>query len=180
MVFDTTASNTGHLAAARVCVQQQLEHALLWSGCRHYIGEVILNQVFQDLVTEALKSTEVSVFSRFRKHFNWLDTSTQLMDISSYEMNAKSMPTVDRLREYSLSVLQSDFIPARDYWLISVLSSWVEKNLLILEHLELCIKLVEWQSFCKVSKFASFNLQLKNYHQVQLQQLYSLQNWGGS
>ena len=65
MVFDTTASNTGSLTAACVCVQQQLGHALLWSGYRHHIGEVILNQVFQDLKIEALKSIEVSVFSRF-------------------------------------------------------------------------------------------------------------------
>ena len=60
----------------------------------------------QDLEIEALKSTKLFVFSRFQKHFNSLDTPTQLMDISSYEMNAKSMPTVNRLREYSLSVLQ--------------------------------------------------------------------------
>ena len=99
MVYDTTASNTGHLTAACVCVQQQMDHALLWSGCRHYIVEVILNQVFQNLKIEALKSAEVSAFTRFRKHFNSLDTPTQLMNISSYEMNTEKMPTVNRLKE---------------------------------------------------------------------------------
>ena len=49
MVFDTTASNTGHLTAACVCIQEQLGRALLWSGCRHHVGEVVLTHIFKDL-----------------------------------------------------------------------------------------------------------------------------------
>ena len=76
MVVDTTASNTDHSTATCVFIQQQVGHALLWSGCRHHIGKVILNQIFQDHKIEALKPTEVSAFSRFQKHLNSLDAST--------------------------------------------------------------------------------------------------------
>lgn len=43
MAFDTTASNTGHVSAACISIQEKLGRALLWSPCRHHIGEVVLN-----------------------------------------------------------------------------------------------------------------------------------------
>ena len=66
MVFDTTASNTGHLTAACVCIQEQLGRALLWSGCRHHVGEVVLTHIFKDLNIETSKSPDISVFLKFR------------------------------------------------------------------------------------------------------------------
>ena len=36
MVSDTTASNTGHLTAACIKIQDGLQQALLWSGYRHH------------------------------------------------------------------------------------------------------------------------------------------------
>ena len=62
MVFDTTASNTGHLTAACIAIQNSLGKALLWSGCRHHVGGVILTQVFNDLRIEASKSPDITVF----------------------------------------------------------------------------------------------------------------------
>ena len=35
MAFDTTPANTGHLTAACVAVQNELQRALLWLGCRY-------------------------------------------------------------------------------------------------------------------------------------------------
>ena len=49
MVFDTTAANSGHLFGACVAILQSIQKRLLWSGCRYHIGEVILNQAFNDL-----------------------------------------------------------------------------------------------------------------------------------
>ena len=69
MTFDTAARNTGHVSAACITLQQSLGHALLWSACRHYIGEVILTQVFNDLKIETSNSSEYSISSRFQKHF---------------------------------------------------------------------------------------------------------------
>ena len=69
LTFDTTASNTGHISAACVTIQQRLNKALLWSGCRHHIGEVILTHIFTDLKVEASKSPDIFLFSRFRKNF---------------------------------------------------------------------------------------------------------------
>ena len=70
MCFDTTASNTGPVTAACVTIQQKLGKALLWSACRHHIGELIVAHVFRDLKIEVSKSPEVSVFQRLRK--NWV------------------------------------------------------------------------------------------------------------
>ena len=56
MVFDTTASNTGHITAACIAIQESLGRALLWGACKHHIGERILVQVWDDLKIEADKS----------------------------------------------------------------------------------------------------------------------------
>ena len=72
MTFDTTASNTGHVTAACVALQQNLGKALLWSACRHHVGEVVLTNVFEDMKIEASKSPEVSLFARFRKHYQMI------------------------------------------------------------------------------------------------------------
>jgi len=69
MTFDTTSSNTGHLTAACIAIQEKLQRAVLWSGCRHHIGEVILSHVFTDLKIEASKSPDVTLFTRLRS--NW-------------------------------------------------------------------------------------------------------------
>ena len=61
MVLDTTAANTGHLTAACVAIQLTMGRPLLWSGCRHHIGEVLLSQVFTDLKVEPSRSPDVSV-----------------------------------------------------------------------------------------------------------------------
>ena len=63
MTFDTTASNTGHVSAGCIMIQQTLGRALLWSGCRHHVGEVILTHVFNDLKIEASRSPEVTLFT---------------------------------------------------------------------------------------------------------------------
>jgi len=68
MAFDTTASNTGHLTAACVEIQQYIEQALLWSGCRHHTGEVLLTHVFSDLKIETSQCPEYALFLRFRKN----------------------------------------------------------------------------------------------------------------
>ena len=69
MTFDTTSSNTGHLTAVCIAIQDKLERALLWSGCRHHIGEVIISHVFNDMKIEASKSPDVTLFTRLRS--NW-------------------------------------------------------------------------------------------------------------
>jgi len=90
MAFDTTASNTGHLTAACVAIQQYLEQALLWSGCRHHIGEVLLTHVFNDLKIETSQCPESALFLRFRKNFESLlyesnaEHKLSRLDLSGY------------------------------------------------------------------------------------------------
>ena len=97
MVFDTTASNTGHLSAACVAVQDELGRPLLWSACRHHIGEVILTHVFNDLKIETSKSPEVMVFARFRKTYSLIpqdfedSESLNILNISDYSDECKDL-----------------------------------------------------------------------------------------
>ncbi len=106
MTFDTTASNTGHVSAACISIQQELNKALLWSGCRHHIGEVIISHVFDDLKIEASKSPDVSLFTRFRKQFNPLNiayerNSLKRLDLSNYSDTGRLL-----LSQFSCDVLQ--------------------------------------------------------------------------
>ena len=79
MTFDTTASNTGHVTAACVTIQHELHRALLWSGCRHHIGEVILTHIFNDLKIEVSKSPEITLFQRFKKNFDLMPRSSNAL-----------------------------------------------------------------------------------------------------
>ena len=74
MVFDTTASNTGHVSGACTFIQRDLNHALLWLAWRHHVGKVILTHVFEDLQIEVLKFPDVALFTRFRKNLNCCHT----------------------------------------------------------------------------------------------------------
>jgi hypothetical protein len=119
MTFDTTAANTGSVTATCVSIQLKLGRALLWSACRHHVGEVILTHVFQDLQIEVSKSPEVTLFSRFRKNFELVPhTSDQLMsklDLSVYTDVAKELITV--LKSEVLQKAQSELLVRRDDYL---------------------------------------------------------------
>lgn len=105
MVFDTTASNTGHVTAACVCLQQALGRPLLWAACRHHVGEVMLTQVFNDLKIEVSKSPEVSVFSRFRKHYESIQHISR-ENLTLFDSCSFSDGTSDLVQEWRKEALQ--------------------------------------------------------------------------
>jgi hypothetical protein len=72
MVFDTTSSNTGHKTAACIAIQRDLDRHLLWFACRHHVGEVILDHVWNALAIEVSKSPEISIFGRLKNSWNQL------------------------------------------------------------------------------------------------------------
>ena len=94
-MFDTTASNTGHVTAACVTIQQALQRPLLWSGCRHHVGEVVLTHIFNDLQIETSKSPDISLFLRFRKNFDSLAHSDDMpltqLDVSHLDEDIQTM-----------------------------------------------------------------------------------------
>jgi hypothetical protein len=101
LTFDTTASNTGHISAACVTIQQRLNRAILWSACRHHVGEVILSHVFTDLQIEVSKSTDVTLFVRFRKNFELLPHEPlSRFDPTVYNHTAQSL-----LEDWRITVL---------------------------------------------------------------------------
>ena len=93
MVFDTTASNTGHISASCVAVQQKLQKELLWSACRHHMGEVVVSHVFDGLKVEPPRGPKVSVFSRFSKNFKHLQNSQLISDMMSTLSSAECRPS---------------------------------------------------------------------------------------
>ena len=108
MVFDTTASNTGHLTAGCICIQRKLDRALLWCACRKHVGEIILTRVWDSLNVEVSKSKDVSVFVKFRDNFNKLphadsDAFTYVdQDMNQFLIDQKVvvMEFLQRLREH--------------------------------------------------------------------------------
>lgn len=111
MTFDTTASNTGHVSAACISLQQRMGRALLWSACRHHVGEVILSQVFNDLNIEASKSGEYMVFSRFKKHFQEVphgsDETLSYLDNSSITSNAQALSLITEWQEKTVDLAEA-------------------------------------------------------------------------
>jgi len=106
-------------------IQKKLGQALLWSACRHHVGEVILSHVFADLRIEASKSPDVTLFTRFRKHFNLLQsTSTNGDDfqcvLSHYESSAidgTAHAFTNMCQATVLNLAQSELLIRRDDYL---------------------------------------------------------------
>lgn len=105
MTFDTTASNTGHVTAACVTIQKKLDRALLWSACRHHVGEVVLSHVFSDLKIEASKSPDVTLFTRFRKSYELLPHDTD-QPLSRFDLTQFDEPAQQMLAQWRNNVLQ--------------------------------------------------------------------------
>ena len=70
MVFDTTASNTGHKTEVCVSIPKELGKPLLWPASRHHTGETVLRHVWENLNIEASKAPEITVYSQFKSTFS--------------------------------------------------------------------------------------------------------------
>lgn len=106
MTFDTTASNTGHLTAACVAIQMKLSRALLWSGCRHHIGEIILTHVFDDLSIEVSRSPNITLFQRFRSHYDMLPYNSSDRKLKPFDGVTLTEPGKQFLEQSRLNVLK--------------------------------------------------------------------------
>ena len=107
MVFDTTYSNTGHLTAACIAIQGRLRRHLLWSGCRHQVGELII------LSFKILRSRRQNhqCFQCFHGSARTLDSycmtvATGGAIISSFDRNNHSEEAGEYLSECKDAVLQ--------------------------------------------------------------------------
>ena len=107
MTFDITESNTGHKSAACISVQLLLNRPLLWSGCRHHIGEVILSHVFQDLQIETSQSPDITVFSKFRTNFRKLPQTCSLLNLSRFDKSIYSPEACQFLEDNIHQVLHA-------------------------------------------------------------------------
>ena len=67
------------------------ELCLLWSACRHHVGELIIGQIFTDLKIEVSRSPEVTVFLRLKKNWEMLPQTDALLsglDFNSFREDA--------------------------------------------------------------------------------------------
>lgn len=114
MVFDTTSSNTGHLTAACISIQNRLDRALLWSACSHHVGEVVITHEFNDLRIESSKSPETSVFTRLRKHWEHIphDTEQELYTIDTTAFSDEAQQHILKWKADVLELFNStiDFV----------------------------------------------------------------------
>ena len=106
MCFDTTSSNTGHLTAACVAIQRELGSPLLWLACRHHIGEVILDEVWNVSKIETSKSPDVTIFKSFREkwdHISHYDTSDLSFPKSQKKLQQKKDAIINLLKDSLLA-----------------------------------------------------------------------------
>jgi hypothetical protein len=118
LVSDTTASNTGHVTAACVCIQELLQRPVLWSGCRHHIGEIIISQVFNDMKIETSKSPDVMLFHRLRQNWEALmqvDTGN-LKILKLGELSGEALPLVLSFNDEALTVVSEKQMLKRDFY----------------------------------------------------------------
>ena len=116
MVFDTTASNTGHISAGCISLQGALGRPLLWCACRHHIGELVISQIFSDLGIELSKSPETSLFLKLRKNWENVPHSRDedLMRLDITDIDVQKQELVNFLRQDTLSVLNEKYEFFRD------------------------------------------------------------------
>jgi hypothetical protein len=116
MTFDTTASNTGQISAACITLQLKLGRALLWSACRHHVGEIILTHVFNDLNVEASKAPECMLFLRFQKNFGKIphdsEVSLRPLDKQSYSDEARIL--IDDWQRSTIAIAENAVEHKRD------------------------------------------------------------------
>jgi hypothetical protein len=115
LVFDTCFANTGHLTAACIKIQEELNKALLWFPCRHHIGEVILGAVHKSLKIEASKSPESQLYQRFQQYWDLLPHN--LKDLDRFDCSSLSETNkklLDEFRDKTISVLKSTTKYSRD------------------------------------------------------------------
>ena len=89
-------------------MQLKLGRALLWSACRHHVGELIVAHVFNDLKIEVSKSSEVSVFQRLRQNWGSLPhEDVPTVRLSRFDDSAHSDAAQMLLRELRVTARQA-------------------------------------------------------------------------
>ena len=125
----------GHVSAACVSLQTAIGRPLLWSGCCHHIGEVILTHGFADLYVEISKSPDVSLFLRYRKNFQLVPQS------SDQALSRFDIETVPPTGHALLQECRENVLPLAS-------STIIHQHNDYLEFAEHCVILLdaEWQS----------------------------------
>ena len=121
---DITSSNTSHLTAACIAIQDRLKRAVLWSGCRHHIGEVLLTHVFNDLKIEASKSPDVTLFTRLRSNWELMSHySENILPFRSADNDMQAQELLKLMKDEAVARATEDVEYLRDdYCEFSVVS----------------------------------------------------------
>ena len=114
--------STWHLTPPRQALAiSRVDHC--WSGCRHQIGEVLLNHIFTDLKVETSRSPEVTLFTRLRD--NWdLVPHKDSVPLSRYIPDEAEPPFLGKLRAELIASTTSEATTASSCSF--VLCIWVQ------------------------------------------------------
>ena len=82
LVFDTTASNSGHLRGAAIRLQGLLKCPLIFCGCRHHVGELLGKNTYHVIFGKD-PAPDVKMFLNIKKFWSMVDTAAapRLVDI---------------------------------------------------------------------------------------------------
>ena len=117
MCFDTTASNTGRFAGARILLEAFIGYPLLWTSCRHHMLEVILGDALK-VIFGPTSSPMVNFFGILKSKWPTLNLSSITRINDSHLVG---MEPVKIHRQTALQALQklcsdsSTYLPRHDY-----------------------------------------------------------------
>ena len=72
LVFDTTASNTGHLSGAAIRLQKLLNVPIFYIACRHHVAELMVKNPWYSIMKIDL-GPENAMFKKFSDNWNDID-----------------------------------------------------------------------------------------------------------
>ena len=77
LVFDTTASNKGHLRGAAVRLQALLKLPLLFHGCHHHVGELLAKKPWHKIFSKD-PALDVKMFVNIKNVWRKVDTAAPI------------------------------------------------------------------------------------------------------
>ena len=77
LMFDTTASNSGHLRGAAIRLQSLLKRPLIFCGCRHHVGELFGKNTWHKIFGKD-PAPDVKIFVNIKKVWPSVDTAADI------------------------------------------------------------------------------------------------------
>lgn len=115
VVFDTTASNSGHKSGACVFIERYINRPVLWLACRHHCHELHIKHAVTT-VTGNSKDPGVVLFRKLRNQWNSLSIDHSTLSKFSYDaVDPWLAKTAREVLEWANQQLEAMTWPRADY-----------------------------------------------------------------